>query len=206
MYFTQILFHYQCFSCIQFLGPNKIIACGILFEFLSLWQHFVLLKIVLRLDHVLKSSDFFSSNSLMSKQFSYYPMVLWRNFFSNKNYRRVLRALAIVLPLGGWAGPAPMLNMLLCCCCWGVWGMAPKVGVACWDPPKAKPPAAGAAPLDGAAGAEPKAKLGGDAAAAPKLKPPWEDWDGFAAAPYDGGGGWPKVDAGAPEKREWNWQ
>ena len=82
--------------------------------------------------------------------------------------------------------------------------MAPKVGVACWDPPKAKPPAAGAAPLDGAAGAEPKAKLGGDAAAAPKLKPPWEDWDGFAAAPYDGGGGWPKVEAGAPEKRELN--
>ena len=67
MYFTQILFHYQCFSCIQFLGPNKIIACGILFEFSSLWQHFVLLKIVVRLDHVLKSSDFFSSNSWMSK-------------------------------------------------------------------------------------------------------------------------------------------
>ena len=73
-------------------------------------------KIVLRLDHVLKSSDF--SRQIVDVKaiflLSYGTLTI---FFSNNNYRRVLRALAIVLPLGGWAGPAPMLNMLLCCCC-----------------------------------------------------------------------------------------
>ena len=68
MYFTQILFHYQCFSCIQFLGPKQNYRLWDIIRVLVTLATFRPFKIVvLRLDHVLKSSDFFSSNSWMSK-------------------------------------------------------------------------------------------------------------------------------------------
>ena len=69
------------------------------------------------MDHVLKISDFSRQIVDVKAIFLLSYGTLTEFFLSNKNYRRVLRALAIVLPLGGWAGPAPMLNMLLCCCC-----------------------------------------------------------------------------------------